>query len=136
MKKSFTLVILLVSLVACSNNSTSGSYSSNIDSNIEDSSSSVFVPSITNLKAEAQGHFTEPQTNYLNSENYADTTPYNGNLSVSKPLPVHISWECDVPGPYKVEISPVSFSSKLVYETNETSFDFYTVSTESLSKIN
>ena len=125
MKKSFTLVILLVSLVACSNNSTSGNYSSNIDSSIEDSSSSVFVPSITNLKAEAQGHFTEPQTNYLNSENYADTTPYNGNLSVSKPLPVHISWECDVPGPYKVEISPVSFSSKLVYETNETSFDFY-----------
>lgn len=125
MKKSFVLVILLVSLTACGGNSISSNYSSISDSSVEDSSSSVFVPSITNLKAETTGHYTEPQLNYLKSENYSDTTPYNGNMSVSKPLPVHISWECDAPGPYKVEISPVSFASKLVYETNETSFDFY-----------
>ena len=126
MKKTFVLVMLLASLVACNNNSSSESSSAfNSDSSEAQASSSIFVPSITNLKAEPQGHFSEAQTNYLSSENYSDTTPYNGNLSVSKPLPVHISWECDAPGPYKVEISPVSASSKLVYEVNETSFDFY-----------
>ena len=48
---------------------------------------------VTNLKAVAQGHFAEAQLNYLSNNDPSNTSPYNGNMSVSKPLPITISWE-------------------------------------------
>lgn len=36
---------------------------------------------------------TDIQLAYLNSEDYSDTTPYNGNMSVSAPKPVVLSWK-------------------------------------------
>ena len=48
---------------------------------------------ITGLKVESKGHFTQEQLNYLKSEEYTDTSPYNGNMSISKPEPVVFTWK-------------------------------------------
>lgn len=106
-------LLLLASLVACQN-----PVSSNNDT-------SAIFPDITNLKAETKGHFTEPQFNYLSSENYEDTTPYNGNLSVSKPEPVSITWDSNVPGPFKVRLTNKDDNSVIEYQAEENHFEFY-----------
>ena len=49
--------------------------------------------SITNVECVNKGHYTEEQLKYLTSEKYDDTTPYNGNMSISKPEPITISFK-------------------------------------------
>ena len=126
MKKVLLTLLVIIPLVACSNSQTSSvtSYSQSI--HIEPTSTGPRAE-ITNIKAVSQGHFSEYQTNYLNSENYSDTSPYNGNLSVSKPLPINITWESNVEGPYTVKIigSRRSKTGILEYVTNEKHFEFY-----------
>ncbi len=125
MKKVLLSLLAIIPLVACSHPeaSSSISYSSSI---IIYPTSSGPREQITDVKAVSQGHFTEYQANYLNSENYSDTTPYNGNMSVSKPLPVNITWESNVEGPYTVRIvGPRSKTGVLEYVTNEKHFEFY-----------
>lgn len=76
MKRIITAIsslVILASLVAC-----------------ESAQSGPFVK---DFKADVKEHFNEEQLNYLRSENYADTTPYNGNMSKSKPVPVTFSWK-------------------------------------------
>ena len=119
MKKVLLSLMAIIPLVACSNprsSSSSASQSISIDC-------SYPIERITNVQAASQGHFSEYQTNYLNSENYSDTAPYNGNLSVSKPLPINITWESNAGGPYMVNIS--SSKGVLEYITNEKHFEFY-----------
>ena len=119
MKKVLLSLIAIIPLVACSNSRPSGSSASrsiSIDC-------SYPLEEITNVQATSQGHFSEYQTNYLNSENYSDTAPYNGNLSVSKPLPINITWESNAGGPYMVNIS--NSKGVLEYITNEKHFEFY-----------
>ena len=87
---------------------------------------------VTNLKAEAQGHFTEAQLNYLTNNDPSNTSPYNGNMSVSKPLPITISWEDNDQrsATYAVRICEGDDSSSrktILYYINihGNSFDFY-----------
>ena len=105
MKKALLPLLLVIPLVACNNTSSS------------------YTP-VTNVKASVSGHFTEAQLKYLSSEDYLDTTPYNGNMSVSKPLPVNITWEAGE-GTYQVYINNDSNNETTIYETSEKSFDFY-----------
>ena len=97
---------------------------------------SCYAPSsspVTNLKAVAQGHFTEAQLNYLSNNDPSNTSPYNGNMSVSKPLPITISWEDNDKRPttYTVRIcegeDPSSKKTIVYYFNNihDNSFDFY-----------
>lgn len=127
MKTRLFVLLSIIPLVACSNSGTQSIVSSDSTKLVssEDNTSSVIAPEITNLKAVSQGHFTEPQLNYLNNDDASNTSPYNGNMSVSKPLPVHISWESNVSGPFEVKISPKNHSSYVSYIVEETSFDFY-----------
>ena len=123
MKKVLLSLLAIIPLVACSNPAPSNtSYSQSIF--IEPTSSGPRAE-ITNVQVSSQGHFSEYQTNYLNSENYSDTSPYNGNLSVSKPLPINITWESNVEGPYTVKIVGPSHDGVLEYVTNEKHFEFY-----------
>ena len=131
MKKVLLSLLAIIPLVACSNprssseNFSSSSYNNEGSTLIEYTSSGPKAE-ITNVKAVSQGHFSEYQTNYLNSENYSDTSPYNGNLSVSKPLPVNITWDSNVEGPYTVRIvGPRGKNGILDYVTNEKHFEFY-----------
>lgn len=104
-KNKFLLPLLIVStLVACNSNAT-----------------------YSNLKAEVSGHFTPEQATYLNSDKYDDTTPYNGNMSVSKPLPVSISWDCNKKSSFIVDLYKDSSLTDCVisYSTEENHFDFY-----------
>ena len=103
MKKALLPLLLVITLVACSK--------------------TEVIP-VTELKASVTGHFTEAQLNYLKSENYADTTPYNGNMSVSAPLPVHLTWEAGE-GNYQVYVVKGSEQEPVIYDVNEKSFDFY-----------
>ena len=119
MKKiSFTL-LLLVPLISCGNNATSS-----VASSLSNTSEAPII-TITNLKATPQGHFTEQQLKYLTNTDYTDTAPYNGNMSVSNPLPVTITWDSNDTGPFTIEISEPSKSSKLTYTSDTNSFDFY-----------
>ena len=70
---------------------------------------------------------TEIQLNYINSDNYEDTTPYSGNLSKSAPNPISFSWNTsEKVDKYKIYISKdEGFKDALVYEMNEPYFDFY-----------
>ena len=123
MKKVLLSLLAIIPLVACSNPTPSNtSYSQSIF--IEPTSSGPRAE-ITNVQVSSKGHFSEYQTNYLNSENYSDTSPYNGNLSVSKPLPINITWESNVEGPFTVKIVGPSHDGVLEYVTNEKHFEFY-----------
>ena len=91
-------------------------------------SCSLTVKSIDDLEADRSGHrLTEAQLAYINSENYGDTTPYNGNMSVSAPNPVTIKWKSTGISKYKVSLYNDSDLTDLVvsYSTKKTSFDFY-----------
>ena len=48
---------------------------------------------ISDVKYESKGHFTQEQLNYLKSEDYTNTSPYNGNMSLSKPEPIVFTWK-------------------------------------------
>lgn len=104
MKKALLPLLLVISLAACNN--------------------TQYTP-VSNLKAVTSGHFSEAQLNYLRSENYADTTPYNGNMSVSKPEPVHITWEAGE-GDYQVYVNWEKDNNiPIIYNVSEKEFDFY-----------
>ena len=66
--------------------------------------------SITSVKSENKGHYTEEQLKYLTSDKYDDTTPYNGNMSLSKPEPIVISFKrvnYSKSNPVKINLQPV-----------------------------
>ena len=91
MKKALLPLLLVIPLVACS----------------------APLTAVSNLKADSQGHFTEAQINYLTNDDPSNTSPYNGNMSVSKPLPISISWD-------KEENSSSTYHV-YVYDTNDSS---------------
>ena len=137
-KKLISLLVIAFVLAACGKNAKSSSFTASTTSSNEtvtssssDSFQSQFIEytssgpreEITNVQVVSQGHYSQYQTNYLNSENYSDTAPYNGNLSVSKPLPINITWDSNVEGPYTVRISGPR--GILEYSTNEKHFEFY-----------
>lgn len=71
MKRIITIIpslILLSSLVACQS-------------------------SLADIKFANNGHYTEEQLKYLASDKYDDTTPYNGNMPISAPQPIVISFK-------------------------------------------
>lgn len=91
-------------------------------------SSEVIPPSLTNLTVTGyEVRHTEAQLNYLNSENYTDTTPYNGNMSVSAPIPAHIAWEATSLSSFTVNIYEDPDLSYLFasYQVEEPQLDFY-----------
>ena len=104
MKKALLPLIFIISLVACHTR-----------------------PTLSNLKIATQGHFTEAQLNYLNNNDPSNTSPYNGNMSASKPLPITFSWDGEGDGTYEINISTSELSKDQVafYTTKEHSFDFY-----------
>ena len=108
MKKALLPLLLVIPLVACS--------------------SSTRSP-VTNLKAEAQGHFTEAQLNYLTNNDPSNTSPYNGNMSVSKPLPISISWDKEENMTYHVYLYDSNEPSRKMvadYDAGQNNrFDFY-----------
>ena len=120
MKKALLSLLLVIPLVACSK-----SDESSVSSIIDGTSNKANPPS--ELKAVISGHFTEPQINYLNNEDPSNTSPYNGNMSVSKPLPISLTWESEINASYFVEIyKDEDLKEKVVtYQTSEKSFDFY-----------
>ena len=109
MKKALLPLLLVIPLVGCQ------------------SKEAVVAVVAYNLKASLTGHFTEVQANYLKSEDYTDTTPYNGNLSVSKPNPVSLTWESNGETSFSVDLYEDEALTKHIvsYTTNENSFDFY-----------
>lgn len=102
MRKALLNLLLLFPLVACGN---------------------VNI-TFSNVKAVSQGHFTDEQKNYLMKEDDTDTSPYNGNMSVSYPLPVLISWESNYKGPFQIDIVEGN-NTKLTYTSKTKNFDFY-----------
>lgn len=108
MKRNFNKYVILCAifaLSACGSNKDSSSEQSSSSSSRESSSSQVSSSSsesssasiskqleFSELQASTGTIYTDPQLNYLNSENYADTTPYNGNMSVSAPKGRTLSW--------------------------------------------
>ena len=58
----------------------------------------------SNLKVTGYGHFTDEQSAYLKSDNIADTTPYNGNMSLSAPKPTLLKWSGSSFNGYKVNL--------------------------------
>ena len=110
MKKTLLPLLLVIPLVACSTPMTA----------------------VSNLKADSQGHFTEAQINYLTNNDLSNTSPYNGNMSVSKPEPVTITWEStrdDISYcvDFYKDIGEEGSPSNIIvsYLTDKTSFDFY-----------
>ena len=92
------------------------------------SSETKIPPSLSKLVATGfETRHTEIQLNYLNNETPGDTTPYNGNLSVSAPNPVHFSWEATELNSFNVNIYEDEQLENLVvsYQTNEKELDFY-----------
>ena len=120
MKKIYALGLLLpLLLVSCSEKKQDSSLSK-----------SQFDPEvgyyIANLSSSGDNYYTEAQFNYLNNDNPTDTTPYNGNMSVSAPLPKVLSWDGNL-DEYKVNIYSDDYLQDLVvsYVTSENSFEFY-----------
>lgn len=120
MKKIYALGLLLpLLLVSCSEKKQDSSLSK-----------SQFDPEIgyyiSDLSSSGDNYYTEAQFNYLNNDNPTDTTPYNGNMSVSAPLPKVLSWDGNL-DEYKVNIYSDEDLQDLVvsYVTSENSFEFY-----------
>ena len=91
-------------------------------------SSSEEIKRIENLTATGyKVRHTDIQLRYLDSENYTDTTPYDGNLSKSAPVPVALSWDAAGESDYIVKIfEGEDLSNEVVrYVTSDTSFNFY-----------
>ena len=70
---------------------------------------------------------TDVQYAYLTNNNPADTTPYNGNMSVGAPNPIRLKWNAKGIKRYKVTIAsdPDFRNIEAVYKTNKTHLDFY-----------
>lgn len=48
--------------------------------------------------------YTEAQLTYLNSEDYTDTTPYNGNMSMSYPNPTQLTFKASSGKKFDIEL--------------------------------
>ena len=84
--------------------------------------------SISGLKSNRKGHrVTDIQYTYLTNDNPAETSPYNGNMSVSAPNPIRLSWNGQGVKEYKVSIFSDEDLQNLVvsYKTSNTHYDFY-----------
>ncbi len=81
----------------------------------------------TNLKVTGSKHFTEEQSAYLKSENISDTTPYNGNMSLSAPKPTILKWSGNSFNGYKVNLYKDEALQELAftYTTKKNSLEFY-----------
>ena len=81
----------------------------------------------SNLKVTGSGHFTDEQSAYLKSENIADTTPYNGNMSLSAPKPTILKWSGNSFNGYKVNLYKDEALQELAfsYTTKKNSLEFY-----------
>lgn len=77
---------------------------------------------ISDLKVESKGHFTQEQLNYLKSEDYTDTSPYNGNMSISKPEPVVFTWKSN----YKkdIEFGIIDGCGRLSHEFDKPQYNY------------
>lgn len=93
------------------------------------SSSSLVKLEIKNVSISGyESRHTEIQSNYLDNGDPTDTTPYNGNMSVSNPNPVKISWKSnrEPENGYKVNIFRNYEEEPVVtYVTKDKTFDFY-----------
>lgn len=81
----------------------------------------------SNLKVTGSKHFTEEQSKYLKSDNIADTTPYNGNMSLSAPSPTILKWGGSSLNGYKVNLYKDEALENLAfsYSTKKNSLEFY-----------
>ena len=81
----------------------------------------------SNLKVTGSGHFTDEQSAYLKSENITDTTPYNGNMSLSAPKPTILKWSGSSFSGYKVNLYKDEALQNLAfsYNTKKNSLEFY-----------
>lgn len=81
----------------------------------------------SNLKVTGSGHFTDEQSAYLKSDNIADTTPYNGNMSLSAPKPTILKWSGSSFNGYKVNLYKDETLQELAfsYTTKKNSLEFY-----------
>ena len=120
MKKIYVLGLLLpLLLISCSEKKQDSSLSR-----------SQFDPEvgfyISDLSSSGDDYYTEAQATYLINGDPTDTTPYNGNMSVSAPLPKVLSWDGNL-DEYKVNIYSDEDLQDLVvsYVTKENSFEFY-----------
>ena len=81
--------------------------------------------SVTEFMATTSGHYSDIQLVYLQSENYADTTPYNGNMSKSDPNPVRLTWKSGK-GQYLLRFTnDYNPEDETEYYTKDNPFDFY-----------
>ena len=116
MKKIYVIGLLLpLLLVSCTEKKDDKS-----------SSEPVVEGFINNLSSSGDDYYTEAQATYLINGDPTDTTPYNGNMSVSAPLPKVLSWDGNLEE-YKVNIYSDDDLQDLVvsYVTKEKSFEFY-----------
>lgn len=116
-KQIITLLFTSLLLVGCGSSSQASS-----------EQSSEEVKQITNLTATGyEVRHTDIQLAYLDSENYTDTTPYDGNLSKSAPNPVHFSWESEKASNFTVHLYEGNNIDNEVasYKTSEKELDFY-----------
>ena len=81
----------------------------------------------SNLTSKGSKHFTAEQEAYLKSETYDDTTPYNGNMSISAPEATVLSWKSSGMGTFKVSLYADEALTKLeaTYYTKKKSLNFY-----------
>ena len=81
----------------------------------------------SNLTSKGSKHFTAEQETYLKSETYDDTTPYNGNMSISAPEATVLSWKSSGMGTFKVSLYADEALTKLeaTYYTKKKSLNFY-----------
>ena len=110
MKKALLPLLLVIPLVAC-------------HSKTDD----IVYKAPSNLEITSSGHFTEIQAAYLNKEDYTDTSPYNGNMSVSKPASVFLNWDSLIDATFFVSFyKDEALKEHIVtYSVNETHFEFY-----------
>ena len=106
MKKALLPLLLVVPLVACSPQGQ--------------------LVNVIKAEATVSGHFSKEQIVYLTNEDSSNTSPYNGNMSVSKPVPVTISWDGSE-GLYDVSFFEDEDLTKNIvsYSVEGQSFDFY-----------
>ena len=86
------------------------------------------VKSLSDLSvSEETSRHTAAQMAYLTSADYSSTSPYNGNMSVSAPNPVHLSWKSKGLKSISLNIYKDEQLSKLAvsYTVNGDTFDFY-----------
>lgn len=82
---------------------------------------------ISDTKQDYTGHLSDIQYTYLSNNDVSNTSPYNGNMSVSDPNPVSLSWKATGIKKFKVKIAENQGMSNpsFVYETTEKKLDFY-----------